>query len=101
MQEGAPSKLRLGGGFVGWIYSYAEGAPSISRLLRNGWVTKCSNKGPPSRSLTITVERGGLAHAITDASEQTAAPPLRFLQGWEMFIHHSASANQSLPCESA
>ena len=32
--------------------------------------------------------------------KQRAAPPLRFLQGWEMFIHHSASADEDLPFKS-
>ena len=52
------------------------GDGSLCRLQILGWA------GWPTLSLN-------LAHS-------EAAPPLRFWQGWEMFIRHSVSANERL-----
>ena len=40
---------------------------------------------------------GGLAHPFLNLAQSEAAPPLRFSQGWEMFIRHSVPPTESLP----
>ncbi len=49
-----------------------------------------------SRSILSIISFGGSTHLITQVLDLRLPPRLCFLQGWEMFIGHSASADGTL-----